>query len=120
VLGDLLHGEETRVWGDSAYSDQKEMIRETSPNAKDFTQKKACRNRPLSEQDESANRYKSKVRARVEHIFGVMKRQFGYNKLRYLWGLIKMPTVCLPTTLTQGALINLVIAKRPLMAALAG
>ena len=56
MLGDLLHGEETRVWGDSAYAGQKEVIRETSPNAKDFIQKKACRNRPLSEQDESANR----------------------------------------------------------------
>lgn len=30
ILGDLLHGEETRVWGDSAYAGQKEVIRETS------------------------------------------------------------------------------------------
>ena len=33
---------------------------------------------------ESANRHKSKVRARVEHIFGVMRRQFRYKKVRYL------------------------------------
>jgi IS5 family transposase len=115
MLGDLLHGEETRVWGDSAYAGQKEVIRETSPNAKDFTQKKAYRNRPLSEQDESANRYKSKVRARVEQIFGVMKRQFGYNKVRYR-GLDKNAH----SVFTKCALINLVIAKRPLMEALAG
>jgi IS5 family transposase len=115
MLGDLLHGGETRVWGDSAYAGQKDVIRETSPTAKDFTQKKAYRNRPLSEQDESANRYKSKVRARVEHIFGVMKRQFGYNKVRYR-GLDKNAH----SVFTKCALINLVIAKRPLMAALAG
>ena len=115
VLGDLLYREETRVWGDSGYAGQKEVIRETSPNAKDFTQKKAYRNRPLSEQDESANRYKSKVRARVEHIFGVMKRQFGYNKVRYR-GLDKNAH----SVFTKCALSNLVIAKRPLMAALVG
>ena len=50
---DLLHDNETRVWGDSAYTGtgQKEMIREISPNAKDLTQKNTYRNRPLSEQD---------------------------------------------------------------------
>ena len=60
-----------RVWGDSAYTGQKEVIREISPNVKDLAQKNTYRNRPLSKQDKSANRHKSKVRARVEHIFGV-------------------------------------------------
>ena len=101
--------------GDELFRLVKEVIRETSPSAKDFTQKKAYRNRPLSEQDESANRYKSKIRARVEHIFGVMKRQFGYNKVRYR-GLDNNAH----SVFTKCALINLVIAKRPLMAALAG
>lgn len=32
-LGDLLHGEETRVWGDSAYSGQKATLREAAPKA---------------------------------------------------------------------------------------
>ena len=73
------------------------------------------RNRPLSEQDKSANRYKSKVRARVEHIFGVMKRQFGYKKARYR-GLDKNAH----SVFTKCALINLVIAKRSLMATLVG
>ncbi len=40
VLEDLLHGDETRLWGDSAYSGQKETLREHAPNAKDFTNKK--------------------------------------------------------------------------------
>jgi len=114
ILGDLLHGEETRVWGDSAYAGQKEVLREASPNAKDFTQKRAYRNKPLSEKEGSANRHKSKTRARVEHIFGIMKRQFGYNKARYR-GLDKNAH----SVFTKCALINLVIAKRPLLAALA-
>ena len=37
VLEDLLHGEETRLWGDSAYAGQKQVLHEHAPNAKDFT-----------------------------------------------------------------------------------
>jgi IS5 family transposase len=33
LLGDLLHGEETRVWGDSAYVGQREVIRGCAPKA---------------------------------------------------------------------------------------
>jgi len=37
ALEDLLHGDESRVWGDSAYSGQKDVIREHAPRARDFT-----------------------------------------------------------------------------------
>jgi len=40
-LGDLLHGEERRVYGDSAYASQKELIGEHAPKAKDFTNLRA-------------------------------------------------------------------------------
>ena len=69
---------------------------------------------PLSKKEGLANRNKTKTRARVEHIFGIMKRQFGYNKARYR-GLDKNAH----SVFTKCALINLVIAKRPLLAALA-
>ena len=52
VMGDLLHGNETRVWGDSAYSGQTEVIQKNSPMAKDFTQKKGSRYRKLTETTE--------------------------------------------------------------------
>ena len=83
LIGDLLHGNETRVWGDSAYSGQGDEIREHAPKAKDFTNKKGCRNRPLNEEDKSTNRTKSRVRAKVEHPFLVLKRIFGFSKVRY-------------------------------------
>lgn len=83
LLPDLLHGEETRVWGDSAYCGQTETIHEHAPNALDFTNQKGCRNRPLSEAERLKNRTKSKVRARVEHPFLVIKRLFGFSKVRY-------------------------------------
>ena len=37
VLPDLLHGNETRVWGDQAYRGQRAVIRESAPKARDFT-----------------------------------------------------------------------------------
>jgi IS5 family transposase len=43
VLEDLLHGEETRVWGDSAYTGQGEVISRTAPGAQDFTHEKGRR-----------------------------------------------------------------------------
>jgi len=83
LLGDLLHGEETRVWGDSAYSGQGETMRECAPAALDFTNKKAHRHHPLSARERQTNRTKSRVRARVEHAFHVIKRLFGFTKVCY-------------------------------------
>ena len=40
VLPDLLHGEETRVWGDQAYRGQSEVIRECAPQARDCTHRR--------------------------------------------------------------------------------
>ncbi|MGH8543981.1 MAG: IS5 family transposase [Gammaproteobacteria bacterium] len=83
LLPDLLHGEETRVWGDSAYTGQTEVIRKHAPKAKDFTNKKGHRSRPLSDEDRSRNRTKSSVRAKGEHPFLILKRVFGFDKVRY-------------------------------------
>ena len=110
VLEDLLHGNETRVWGDSAYAGQKDKIREHAPQAKDFTQKKGSRYRQLTATEQAANRQKSKTRSRVEHVFGVMKRQFGFNKVRYR-GLEKNAHC----VFTKCALVNLVLAKKHLL-----
>lgn len=107
VLGDLLHGNETRVWGDSAYTGQTHVIHERAPNAKDFTQRKGSRNRQLSERERSSNRHKSKIRSRVEHLFGILKGQFGYKKVRYR-GLDKNAHA----VFTKCALANLVMANR--------
>ena len=83
VLPKLLHGKETRVWGDSAYSGQRDVIRHHAPKAKSFIQAKAHRHRPLSEEERTRNRTKSKIRAKVEHAFLVIKRIFGWAKVRY-------------------------------------
>lgn len=110
VLHDLLHGNETRVWGDAAYTGQRAVIRRRAPRARDFTHKKAYRNRPLSEAERARNKTKSSVRARVEHAFGVIKRVFGFNKVRYR-GLDKNAHRLFVTC----ALVNLFMARRHLL-----
>ena len=84
----LLHGNETRLYGDSAYTGQKEALKQVSPKAKDFTNKRARRNQPLSDADKETNRRKSQVRAKVEHPFRPFKSLFGFAKARYR-GLMK-------------------------------
>ncbi len=81
----LLHGNETRFYGDSAYrgKGQRERLKELAPNAKDFTNKRAYRNAPLSDADKETNRRKSSIRAKVEHPFLILKRLWGFAKVRY-------------------------------------
>jgi IS5 family transposase len=112
MLEDLLHGDETRVWGDSAYAGQGDTIREQAPDAKDFTHKKGCRNRPLSDVDKAKNKTKSKVRAKVEHPFLILKRVFGFTKVRYR-GLEKNAT----RLFVACGLINLYMVRRRLLRA---
>src|SRR5438034_7350638 len=40
VLPELLHGNETRVWGDQAYRGQRLVIRQHAPKARDFTNRR--------------------------------------------------------------------------------
>jgi len=88
VMEHLLHGDETRVWGDSAYGGQRERMLSKAPFAQDFTNRKGTRNKPLSDAERARSRTKSKVRARVEHPFHVIKQGFGFAKVRYR-GLLK-------------------------------
>lgn len=83
LLPELLHGRETRVWGDSAYAGQSEMIEALAPAAKDLTQKRGRGYKYLKPRQRIINRARSRVRARVEHAIGVIKRIFGFTKVRY-------------------------------------
>lgn len=110
LLPELLHGNETRVWGDSAYTGQSEAMREAAPKALDFTNAKGFRNRGLTDQQRATNRTKSKVRAKVEHAFLVIKRIFGFIKVRYR-GLAKNAH----RLFVACALANLYMVRRPLL-----
>ena len=64
-------------WADSAYrSDEHELILAVM-GYRSHVHKKGKRNNPLSERDKKANTRKSKVRVRVEHIFGAISNEQG-------------------------------------------
>ncbi len=110
ALPHLLHGNERRVYGDTGYAGQRELIRQHAPQAKDFTQKRGRGYRYLSPQERAKNRTKSRVRAKVEHAIGVIKRIFGFAKVRYR-GLAKNAHRLFVTA----ALANLYLARSYLL-----
>jgi IS5 family transposase len=83
MLPELLHGQETRVWGDTAYQGKTDEIRQKAPRAQDFTHRRARHNGEVDPVVYAKNHTKSRVRARVEHPFLVIKRIFGFRKVRY-------------------------------------
>ena len=110
VLPELLHGEETRVWGDQAYRGQREVIRQHAPAAKDCTHRRYRYKNGIDEVEREKNRVKSKVRSKVEHVFAVLKLQFGFVKLRYR-GIAKNGN----RLFTTCALVNLFLVRKQLL-----
>src|SRR5207237_3987 len=110
VLPDLLHGEETRVWGDQAYRGQTEVIRECAPQAQDCTHRRYRYKNRIDEVERARNRTKSRVRSKVEHVFAVMKLKFGFVKLRFR-GLKKNATQLFAVC----ALVNLYLSLHKLL-----
>lgn len=72
VFEELLDPDNTSrdVWADSAYrsQDQEDQLEELGYRS--HVQRKGCRNKPLTEREHRGNRTRSKVRSRVEHVFG--------------------------------------------------
>jgi len=113
VLAQLLHGNETEVWGDQAYQGQAAVLAEQAPKAIDRTNRLWRSKLKIYPERREENRVKSKTRSRVEHIFQTMKLQFGFVKVRFR-GLAKnlnrLQTTC--------ALVNLYTVRKSLLAGL--
>jgi IS5 family transposase len=109
MIGQLLHGSERQVWGDKAYAYRGREIRQAAPYASDQTLFKAQARYPLNPMQEHFNELRSRIRSRVEHVFGIIKCVFGFDKLRYR-GLAKNAN----RLFTTCALANLFIVRRKL------
>jgi IS5 family transposase len=83
MLPDLLHGDETKVWGDAGYQGQTEAIHEAAPKAQDMTSRRTKYKNYVDEEAKRKNTTKARVRAKVEHPFRILKRVFGFTKVRY-------------------------------------
>lgn len=126
VWDDLLHGEETSVWGpllghvnmpcqaaDKGYVSAEREAAFRGPDKVWGVMRKATKGGKLHPIDERINRIIAiaKVRAKVEHPFRIVKRQFGHVKTRYR-GLAKNRA----QFFTLFALGNLFLTRRRLMA----
>ena len=110
-LPDLLHGAEKQLYGDSAYASQQALIHSKAPQAMDRTNQRVRPGGATEELDRILNRVKSRVRARVEHVFAVIKKLWGFDKVRYR-GLAKNATRAFVVT----GLANIYLARQRLMA----
>jgi len=111
VWDELLHGRETSVWADKGYVSATREAAFSGLGKFWGVMRKAPKGSALHPVDEDINRLIAKVRARVEHPFRVIKRQFGYLKTRYR-GLVKNRA----QLFTLFALGNLFLVRRKLMA----
>ena len=110
-LPDLLHGAETHLYGDTAYASQQALIRSKAPAAADCTNQRVRAGGATEGLDRILNRLKSRVRSRVEHVFAVVKRLWGFDKVRYR-GLAKNATRAFVAT----GLANIYLARQRLVA----
>jgi len=76
---ELLDREDKDVWADSAYIGEElhGAIRTDYPHVNLHVNEKNYANHPLTEEQKTDNREKSRIRARVEHVFGHMTNSMG-------------------------------------------
>jgi transposase, IS5 family len=111
VWAELLHGEETSVWADKGYVNAERAEEFAGPGKFWGVMRKAPVGGEMHPLDDRINRLIAKVRAKVEHPFRVIKRQFGHEKTRYR-GLAKNRA----QLFTLFALGNLFLVRRKLIA----
>jgi IS5 family transposase len=110
ALPHLLHGRETCVWGDQAYQGHTGTIHSVAPRARDCTNRRYRFGNRVDEATKAKNRNKSRVRAKVEHVVGVIKNIFGFRNTHYR-GLAKN----LHRLEVTAALTNMYMLRRQLL-----
>ena len=114
VVDDLLHGKETVVYADAGYTGAEDHVSNEAIQweiAGKRGQIKKMEDGRAKRKIEKAEKRKASIRAKVEHPFRVIKRQFGMLKVRFR-GLAKNTT----HVITLFALSNLWMVRRRLLA----
>lgn len=89
-IDDVLDANNTGsgVWADSAYRSQEIEAKLAERNLKSQIHRRGGRNKPLTARQEAANKTRSKVRARVEHVFGNQHNSMGGKLVRTI-GIVR-------------------------------
>jgi IS5 family transposase len=106
----LLHGQEKEVFGDQAYWSETHRQSAKALGIRYRINRRGHRSKPLTAHQRLINRIRSKARARGEHAFHVVKRLWGFTKVRYR-GLAKNTA----RLFTAFALANLYLLRRRLL-----
>lgn len=110
----LLHGKERVVYADAGYTGADSHVTRNGLDWQIARRRSSVKALPEGREKraiEKAEKRKASIRARVEHPFRVVKRQFGYMKVRFK-GLAKNTG----QILTLFALSNLWMARKRLLA----
>jgi len=109
-LPQLLHGQEREIYGDQAYWNEFHRQCAKASGIRYRINRRGTSSKPLTEYQRFINRCRSSARARGEHAFHVVKRLWGFTKVRYR-GLAKNTA----RLFTAFALANLYLLRRRLI-----
>jgi IS5 family transposase len=109
-MDDLLHGSEREIYADQAYWKEEDRKTFTERKVRYRVNRRPTRTRPLTERWKAINRSRSRVRARGEHGYRIVKRLWGFDTVRYR-GLAKNEA----RAFTMFALANLYMVRKKLM-----
>ena len=71
-------GKKRAIYADSAYRSKEQEAKLEESNIPSRVCEKGARNRPLTKEQKAANKEKSKIRSRIEHIFGAQAQMGGH------------------------------------------
>jgi IS5 family transposase len=77
------------VWADSAYRSEEKLKELKKRKYREHLQRKGCRHKKLTDREAQGNRTRSRIRSRVEHVFGVQAKRAGNLIVRAI-GLIRV------------------------------
>lgn len=106
----LLHGQERDLYGDQAYWKEDHRVHWRASGGRYRVNRRGTTKRPLTQRQRAVNRRRSQIRARGEHPFHVVKRLWGFVKVRYR-GLAKNTV----RAFTMFGLANLYLVRRHLL-----
>lgn len=109
-LPELLHGKERDLYGDRAYWSEDHRQGWTESGGRYRVNRRGTAKHPLTLEQRKTNRRRSQIRARGEHAFHVVKRLWGFGKVRYR-GLAKNKA----RAFTLFGLANLYLVRRRLL-----
>lgn len=108
-FADLLSGEESAVYADSAYASEATSDWLGQRHIANGVLERAYRNRPLTQHQKANNRRKSSIRNGVERVFGLLKLHYGMGQARYLGKVrnqVRFNLMCLAYNIKRGVTLQ--------------